>query len=658
MKIIPTYIKFLIQIALVSLLVMTMFRVVLYFLIANLWIGEVSHLRQDVFHSFFMGLRYDNVITAYILMLPFLVLGVASFITDNMRMFFQGVKYYLITVYLLVLFILCTDIPFYLQFSSRLSTAALLWFDDSNYMLGMIINDWSLLIYFIVFLILAGISFIYIRMLTKKYQIRLSATLVNSAEPKMIFKVVFFLVMGFAIILSARGRLSLKSPIKIGTAYFSNDQSLNNIALNPVFTFTHSWLADLNNKNKVELMDDKEAAELSSKYLSLACDDSTTLQFYDRWKLENGTEFLNRNIVIIIMESMGSFKMGNFNGPQNLTPNLNRIASKSLYFNNIYTAGIHTFNGIYSTLFSFPALYKQQPLEQYMDLPHLGIAEILKNKGYSTSYFTTHDPNFDNVSGFLKANAYQNIFSEYPKDWTLSSNGIPDHKMFDYSIQIMNNFSEREVPFFATFMTASDHRPFIIPDNIDFEPHSDLLENQIIEYADWSIGKFLEDASKQDWYPNTIFVFIADHGISMGHTYDMPLAFHHTPLIMHIPNQSQFHDTLNILGGQIDVAPTLLGLLNCSNENNTMGINLFTNKRPFMYFCADDKIGCLDKEYYLIMRADNIETLYKYENLETENYLDTFKLKVDSMKKYTYSMMQHTQNRMKQKLLPKKLNRK
>ena len=79
-----------------------------------------------------------------------------------------------------------------------------------------------------------------------------------------------------------------------------------------------------------------------------------------------------------------------------------------------------------------------------------------------------------------------------------------------------------------------------------------------------------------------------------------------------------------------------------------MGINLFKNKRPFMYFCADDKIGCLDKEYYLIIRPENNESLYRYENLETDNYIDSFKSKSDSMKRYMFSMMQTTEERMRQ----------
>lgn len=650
MRIIPPYIKFLFKIALASVAIMTVARIALYYLTIFSWEGDIIHLPGEIFSTFLMGLRYDNVIIAYILFAPFVILGFASFFTSKIHLLIKGVTYYLICAYIIVLLILCTDIPYFLQFNSRLNTAALLWIDDSSYMLSMIFNDWTFTGYFILFLLLAVGSSITISKFSRRFQTNLKNVNSNLKEPKIIFKVAFFVILGIGLIISARGSISNKSPIKIGTAYFSNDQTLNRIALNPVFTFGNSLKNDLNNHNKIELMDKNEAYDLSSQFLKLPANDSSVINLFNSWKLKNDSSSIKKNVVIVIMESMGSFKMGNFHGPKNLTPNLNNIAAKSIYFNNIYTAGIHTFTGIYSTLFSFPAIYKQQPLEQRMDIPHTGIAQILQKQGYSTSYFCTHDPNFDNVSGFLKANGYQNIFSEYPSEINMSANGVPDHYLFDYSLPTINKLSG-EAPFLAVFMTASDHKPYIIPDNIEFEPHSEKIEDQITEYSDWSIGKFLADASKQNWYENTIFVFIADHGLNMGHTYDMPLSYHHSPLIIYTPSQPQFSDTLHCLGGQIDIAPTILGLLDVKYQNYTMGINLFTNCRPFMYFSSDDKIGCLDNEYYYILRPENIETLYRYENLSTTNYINEFPAKVDSMKNYTFSMMQSTQEIMKQNIV-------
>ncbi|MFC2100254.1 LTA synthase family protein [Bacteroidota bacterium] len=603
-----------------------------------------------------MGLRFDIVITGYVLSIPFLFLGIVSFFPIKIRWLTKVIFIYLSVVYVIVILILCADIPYFLQFYSRLTTASLLWLDDSKYMLGMIFSEPSFYIYFIVFVIIIVLFTWLLFRERKKFHNELSKKSFVANKWNIPIKILSFLIVGTLLMVGIRGRLNKKSPIRVGTAYFCNNQMLNKLALNPVFCFGYSLKSEMKEQNKIDLMNEEQAVQLAASFLSLPENDTVSSFVIAEWNKKNGSGIINNNVVIIIMESMGSYKLGKYDGPKNLTPNLNRIISNSLYFDNIYTAGIHTFTGIYSTLFSFPTLFTQQPLKERMDVPHNGIAKVLKNQGYATLFFTTHDSQFDNVGGFLKANGYDHIYSDldYPNEWILSTNGVPDHKMFEYAIPVLNKISEKGQRFFTAFMTTSDHAPLIIPENIEFEPFSDNIDQQIIEYADWSIGYFIKLASKQEWFNNTTFVLIADHGLTVGYTYDLPLSYFHTPLIVYTPSSPQICDTLHNLGGQIDVAPTILGLLNVPYENNTMGINLFKNKRPFMYFCSDDKIGCLDNEYYLIIRPENMETLYRYEHLKTENYIDSFTMKVDSMKQYTYSMMQATQAIMNQRIRPTK----
>jgi len=94
-------------------------------------------------------------------------------------------------------------------------------------------------------------------------------------------------------------------------------------------------------------------------------------------------------------------------------------------------------------------------------------------------------------------------------------------------------------------MTAIDHRPFVLPDY--FISKQNELKKQIVEYADWSLKKFLTMASKQKWFDNTIFVFVADHGWSMNAIYDMPLNYHHSPLIVYAPELLEENRTFNCM---------------------------------------------------------------------------------------------------------------
>jgi phosphoglycerol transferase MdoB-like AlkP superfamily enzyme len=192
-------------------------------------------------------------------------------------------------------------------------------------------------------------------------------------------------------------------------------------------------------------------------------------------------------------------------------------------------------------------------------------------------------------------------------------------------------------------MTSSNHGPYIIPKNINFKPHSKELIFQTIEYSDWSLRHFLKFASKETWFDSTIFVFIADHGQVVGESkYDMPLTYHHTPLIIYSKLFAE-NKVFTDIGGQIDVFPTVMGLLNINYSNNTMGIDLVNEKRKYIYFSSDDLVGCLDNNYFYLYRQTGSESLYMYRKNDPCNYINDFRSIADSMKSYTFSMLQTTQ---------------
>ena len=113
---------------------------------------------------------------------------------------------------------------------------------------------------------------------------------------------------------------------------------------------------------------------------------------------------------------MAAAKMKRHGNKNNLTPFLDSLSHQSLYFENIYTSGKHTFSGIFSTLFGFPTIFRQHPMKSIKH--YNGISTILHHYGYTTTYFTTHDGQFDNVEGFLHANDFENIISQsqYPNN--------------------------------------------------------------------------------------------------------------------------------------------------------------------------------------------------------------------------------------------------
>ena len=85
--------------------------------------------------------------------------------------------------------------------------------------------------------------------------------------------------------------------------------------------------------------------------------------------------------------------------------------------------------------------------------------------------------------------------------------------------------------------------------------------------------------------------------------------------------------------------------------NNSLGIDLLNDSRPFAYFSADSKLACLNDEYYLIIDKNWTESLYRYKNKDLTNYLESQRSLADSMKTYTYSMLQTTQYLIRNRLV-------
>jgi phosphoglycerol transferase MdoB-like AlkP superfamily enzyme len=191
-------------------------------------------------------------------------------------------------------------------------------------------------------------------------------------------------------------------------------------------------------------------------------------------------------------------------------------------------------------------------------------------------------------------------------------------------------------------MTVSAHADYVAPKEATYRYKSKDSQKQSYEFADQSLRYFFNEASKRAWYDNTVFLLIADHGQNFNQTYDLSLSYFHTPLIIVAPflHEKKQYDKIGL---QLDVVPTIMGILKIPYINNTLGIDLRHDSRPFAYFSSDDKIGCLNEKFFLVIRNRGKESLYQYKNNDLNNYIDQYPRLADSMRAYVYSMYQTTQ---------------
>jgi phosphoglycerol transferase MdoB-like AlkP superfamily enzyme len=175
---------------------------------------------------------------------------------------------------------------------------------------------------------------------------------------------------------------------------------------------------------------------------------------------------------------------------------------------------------------------------------------------------------------------------DFPPDTPKAGWGYSDKALFD---KALSEFTSAAKPFFATILTLSNHGPYKLPTDAPLEIQNSPgdMRTKLIRYVDSSTGEFFK-AVKRD-FPNTVFVFIADHGIFIGEglmsqipPYEVVRRVGRIPLIIHIPGQpASTKVTIDHLASNADLAPTLLALFGWEKTpQQFMGQNIFARQGP------------------------------------------------------------------------------
>jgi phosphoglycerol transferase MdoB-like AlkP superfamily enzyme len=585
---------------------------------------------NDIHWAFIMGLQFDLVASTYALLLPVFLLVLNGFFYRQTLVFYRLAFISTLLIFWLYALVSAADFPYFKQFGSHLNKQAFLWVESPHFVIRLIFGNLAYYGYLILFLVLAVVIHLIIRKIYRKHLV-----VTSERQPKAVKTSLYGLLLVPLLIGGARGRLSDKSTTHEGLAIVSDNLFVNQIALNPNFTFFRSLLFQ-----KVKKYEQPERIgeylKAAKEYLGAGASEENSIARQEK----ADSLFCPYNVVIVCMESMNNYKMG-MHGRPVLTPHFNEIVRQSVFFDRFFSSGIHTFNGLSATCSGFPAMLIDQGLRRYTKRPFTTLGNLLLDKGYDTYFLATHDPHFDNMAGFFKLNGFQNILSSFdlPAEKAISATGVPDHEIFNLFIDKMNNRGDAK-PFLGFIMTGSDHGPWAVPHDIPFKPTAEREQDRSTQYADWALGEFMKDAKKQAWYNNTLFVFLGDHGSQNEGTYEMPLSYHHVPFVLHQPNI--FHpDTIHHLGYQPDVTATIAGALNLSYVNNSFGNNILKHRHPFVFFTADDKLGCVSDDGYFFYELINQKTkrLRKFEELDQKDYYQTHRHKADSLEQSTKALL-------------------
>jgi phosphoglycerol transferase MdoB-like AlkP superfamily enzyme len=130
-------------------------------------------------------------------------------------------------------------------------------------------------------------------------------------------------------------------------------------------------------------------------------------------------------------------------------------------------------------------------------------------------------------------------------------------------------------------LTLSNHSPFNLPQVPGLSPITAGGEQNKrlngIHYADWALGQFMKAARQSSWFDETLFVLVGDHGFGLPpNLTEVSLLHMHVPLLFYGPGiLGEGRETRHTVAGQLDILPTIVGLVGLKVPHQSFGRDLF-----------------------------------------------------------------------------------
>jgi phosphoglycerol transferase MdoB-like AlkP superfamily enzyme len=310
------------------------------------------------------------------------------------------------------------------------------------------------------------------------------------------------------------------------------------------------------------------------------------------------------NVVLIVVESLSAKFSAAFGNAEVWTPNLDALARQGILFTRLYATGTRTVRGLEALALSIPPTPGQSIVRRRHNAGIFNLGTVMRAHAYETRFFYGGYGAFDDMSSFFSGNGFEVIDrtdlapdeAEFANAW-----GVADEYLFRRVAREASRSYERGKPFFSFVMTTSNHRPFTYPDGRIDVPSGDGRKGAV-KYTDWAIGDFLERARIEPWFDDTLFVVVADHCASVAGEVEIPVEDYRIPMVVYAPRQIEPR-VVDTLASQIDVAPTLLGLLGFSYRSEFYGDDLLAPQasRGRALLATYERLGVFDGNELVVL---------------------------------------------------------
>ena len=633
---VPKTMQWLVQVFFIYLLIFTAFRVatVFFFKPANIAYGELGP-------SFWLGIKYDLRWISFTLF----PIGIASlfprlspFYNNATRKFWS---LYLGIITLLVLFFYGADFGQFSYVNARLNADALLFAEDPQESLKMVWQSYP------VIWILLGVAgaLLMLNWLFKRSHLAIEGG--NSAVHKFSFRKRWHL-LGLLLMCWFMYGFFTSRPLRFDRAFILNDAFKSNLALNPLqnfFTTLRFRKPDQKTNARMYYGEIKSFLQISptnalnkvNRYSRIGMPASKALEGQP-------------NVVLVICESFSMYKSSMSGNALNATPYFKQLCSKGIFFERCFSPSFGTARGVFATLTGIPDVQLSRFATRN---PETVKQRTIINsfEGYAKNYFIGGRSQFNNTGELLRNIKGIRIFEE--GSYTSPSAGvwgISDRDLFLEANKVMANETK---PFFTIIQTADNHRPYnianadsqydkriISPEELKQNGFESEIEFNAFAHTDYALKAFMDAATKEKYFNNTIFVFVGDHGVEGNALAVYPkvwteqrLSEVHVPLLFYAPTLLPASVHKEVVS-QIDVLPTIAGLMQQPYTNTTLGRNLLDtslrSNAAFIIQHAQGWIGVVSEQYFY---RKNLR-IQKEELLSTtENEIALTVTQQDSIKK-------------------------
>lgn len=357
------------------------------------------------------------------------------------------------------------------------------------------------------------------------------------------------------------------------TYQFSQNTYLNELAANGEYQFFSAFRNnELDYRHFYRLGDDEK---MSAKIKTELGANEEGLYNIKRQIKGSGAE-KRLNVILITVESLSADYLTQFGNTQKITPFMDEWFKQGALFTNFYAVGTRTIRGLEALTLSIPPTAGQSIVKRPDNERLFNLGYVLQQHGYDTAFLYGGRGYFDNMNAFYAGNGYRIVDqTEFTKEEMTFENawGVSDDVIFNRTLKEADGDYAKNQPFFFQIMTTTNHRPYTYPEGKIDIPSGSGREGAV-KYTDYAISEFIKNAKNKPWFEDTIFVMVADHCAGSARKTELPVDKYHIPLFIYAPMHVPAIENTT-LSSQIDVAPTILGVMNLNYESQFYGQDIF-----------------------------------------------------------------------------------